>query len=79
MWERGCVKDWESLFQFLAQYQKSVVGVVRMFMRLLHEYPDKRIIWLAKYHPKARVRKKNIKRICKWMSLMCEKGGESDA
>lgn len=72
----NCVKDWKSLFLFVAQYEKTVAGVVRLFMRLLHECPNKRIIELAKHHAKARVRKKNIKRIYKWMILQCEKGGK---
>ena len=29
-------------------------------------YPNKRVLHLAKYHPKERVRKKNMRRVLKW-------------
>ena len=30
-------------------------------------YPNKRVLHLAKYHPKERVRKKNMRRVLKWI------------
>ena len=32
------------------------------------KYPDKRVVWLAFHHPKARVRKKNRNRIAKYIA-----------
>ena len=34
---------------------------------LLSVYPNKRVLHLAKYHPKERVRKKNMRRVLKWV------------
>lgn len=34
---------------------------------LLSVYPNKRVLHLAKYHPKERVRKKNMRRVLKWI------------
>ena len=34
---------------------------------VLHCYPDKKVLHLALYHPKERVRKKNIRRIMRWL------------
>lgn len=46
-------KTWEAL--------KKIMDAV------LHIYPNKRVLHLAKYHPKERVRKKNIHRIMRWI------------
>ena len=35
--------------------------------RVLIYYPNKKVLYLAVYHPKERVRKKNIHRIMRWM------------
>lgn len=35
--------------------------------RVLIYYPNKKVLYLAVYHPKERVRKKNIRRIMRWM------------
>ena len=45
---------------------KTIVDVV------LYHYPNRRVLHLALYHPKERVRKKNIHRIMRWV----EKGGQ---
>lgn len=34
---------------------------------ILNSYPNKRVLHLAKYHPKERVRKKNMRRVLKWI------------
>lgn len=34
---------------------------------VLHIYPNKRVLHLAMYHPKERVRKKNMHRIMRWV------------
>lgn len=41
------------------------------FEALIKSYPNKRVLHLAKYCPKERVRKKNMHRVLKWV----EKGG----
>lgn len=47
-----------------------VADCVRAFtdfaISLYKQYPNKRIVWLALYHPKAKVRKKNKSRIIKY-------------
>lgn len=40
--------------------------VIHTTENILKLYPDKRIVWLAIYHKKERVRKKNMRRIMKW-------------
>lgn len=40
----------------------------RLWNEALKSYPDKRVVWLAFYHPKARVRKKNRNRIAKYIA-----------
>ena len=43
------------------------VRAVTDFAILMYkQYPNKRIVWLALYHPKAKVRKKNKRRIIKY-------------
>lgn len=34
---------------------------------ILHCYPNKKVVHLATHHPKGRVRKKNIRRIMRWI------------
>lgn len=40
----------------------------RTWDEVLKSYPDKRVVWLAFHHPKARVRKKNRNRIAKYIA-----------
>ena len=35
--------------------------------KVLHCYPNKKVLHLALYHPKERVRKKNMRRIMRWI------------
>ena len=41
--------------------------ITRLWNEILKSYPDKRVVWLAFHHPKARVRKKNRNRIAKYI------------
>ena len=43
-----------------------VMAVTDFAISLYKQYPNKRIVWLALYHPKAKVRKKNKSRIIKY-------------
>ncbi len=35
-------------------------------VKALNHYPNRRVAWLALHHPKARIRKKNLRRIIRW-------------
>ena len=43
-------------------------AITQIWDEVLKSYPDKRVVWLAFYHPKARVRKKNRSRIAKYIA-----------
>ena len=43
-------------------------SITQTWEAILKSYPDKRIVWLAFYHPKAKVRKKNRERIAKYIA-----------
>ncbi len=43
-----------------------VRAVTDFAIAMYKRYPNKRILWLALYHPKAKVRKKNKSRIIKY-------------
>ena len=47
--------------------EHGVEVITQFWDEILKSYPDKRIVWLAFHHPKARVRKKNRNRIAKYM------------
>lgn len=49
--------------------------IVQEWKETLKLYPNKRVVHLALHHPKARVRKKNMNRIIKYMS---KNGGDDD-
>lgn len=51
--------------------RKAINDIHNHLTVVINSYPNKRIVYLALHHPKERVRKKNIKRILKWI----EKGG----
>lgn len=48
-------------------FSKAVSTVQAYTETLLSVYPNKRVLHLAKYHPKERVRKKNMRRVLKWI------------
>lgn len=41
--------------------------ITRLWDEVLKSYPDKRVVWLAFHHKKAKVRKKNRHRIAKYI------------
>lgn len=63
----------ESIGQSLAPIIARVVERVRMivdhYMSIINQYPNKRVLHLAKYG-KGRVRKKNINRIRRWVERL---------
>lgn len=53
---------------FDAKVFSEAVSTVQAYTEtLLSVYPNKRVLHLAKYHPKERVRKKNMRRVLKWV------------
>ena len=48
-------------------FSEAVSTVQAYTETLLSVYPNKRVLNLAKYHPKERVRKKNMRRVLKWV------------
>ena len=45
-----------------------VDSIAQIWEAILKSYPDKRVVWLAFNHPKARIRKKNRHRISKYIA-----------
>jgi hypothetical protein len=41
--------------------------VTELWRCIMESYPNKRVVHLALYHPKAKVRKKNVQRIMRWL------------
>lgn len=59
---------------------KSIIETVmptieRFCNAALNLYPDKRVIWLAIHHKQERVRKKNRRRIIKWIEKTAKRKG----
>lgn len=55
-----------------AERIKAALGPVvdfceRIFDEAIKEYPKRRVVWLAFHHKKARVRKKNYRRVLRWL------------
>ena len=48
-------------------FSEAVSTVQAYTETLLSVYPNKRVLHLAKHHPKERVRKKNMRRVLKWV------------
>ena len=42
--------------------------IKKMTDTILNRYPNKKVLYLALYHPKERVRKKNMRRIMQWIA-----------
>lgn len=77
---RGLIKALESVAMSCCELKRTIGALIHAVMRMLDEYPDKRVVRLALSHHKERVRKKNRNRIIKWMKLQYKrKGGKSDA
>lgn len=43
-------------------------GLTRLWDEILKSYPDRRVVWLAFHHKRAKVRKKNRKRIARYFA-----------
>ena len=52
-----------------------IYTINRTWDEILKSYPDKRVVWLAFHHPKARVRKKNRNRIAKFYEREMKRDG----
>lgn len=48
-------------------FSEAVSAVQAITETLILAYPNKRVVYLAQHHKKARIRKKNQNRILKWM------------
>lgn len=58
----------EKIAEILTPILDTVMQVLkRMCDCVSHLYPDKKVLHLAMHHPKERVRKKNIRRIKRWI------------
>lgn len=53
-----------NLISFCKELAKNIKALAEA---ILNSYPNKRVLHLAKYHPKERVRKKNMRRVLKWV------------
>ena len=58
--------------------QPALEEIIRLMDLVLGFYPDKRILWLALHHKKARIRKKNRNRILKWIERNGEIGNKTN-
>lgn len=56
--------------------QQTIQKINHLWRTIIECYPDKRVVHLAIHHKKSRVRKKNIKRIMKWINSTHAKGKE---
>lgn len=68
----------KELAEVIIKFGQNIVAIFTPFMEqatramLILSTDNKRILCLALYHPKARVRKKNINRILREMRRQCE-------
>ena len=46
---------------------EAIKNMTEIYEATINSYPNKRVLHLAKYHPKERVRKKNMRRVLKWI------------
>ena len=54
----------DAIAPLFAEAVKNMTGI---YEAAINSYPNKRVLHLAKYHPKERVRKKNMRRVLKWI------------
>ena len=59
--------------------QKCVDIINQVNEAIMNTYPNRRVVHLALYHPKERIRKKNRKRILKWVTKQLAKVGEENS
>ena len=65
----GLMEALASVAMSFDELKRTIGALIHAVMRMLDEYPDKRVVRLALSHPKERVRKKNIRRIVRWVCL----------
>lgn len=58
---------WEVVVPIIGNIIQTVFPVIKKAVDKFYCYPNKRVVNLALHHPKERVRKKNIKRIMRWI------------
>ena len=69
----------QSLVEVLKPIIDSTIETIKkMCDAVLHNYPNKRVLYLAMHHPKERVRKKNRNRIIKWIKLQYKREGKNE-
>ena len=56
----------------------AVEAIKKIYDAVLRVYPNKRVLHLAKHHPKERVRKKNIHRIMRWIDRRINNGNKTN-
>lgn len=59
----------ENISKQIREAMKAIAPAFSFSLRLaaaVQRYPNKRIAWLALHHPKAKIRKKNLRRIIRW-------------
>lgn len=61
----------EQIIPTIRKIIETVAPVLNTIIEALKTYPNKRIVYLAT-HGKERVRKKNLKRIMKWLERGCK-------
>jgi hypothetical protein len=58
----------QSIIEVLPIILNSVIETVKKILdAVLYVYPNKRVVYLAMHHPKERVRRKNMRRIMRWI------------
>lgn len=58
----------QSIIEVFSPVLNSVIEVIKKICdAVLHDYPNKRVVYLAMHHPKERVRRKNMRRIMQWI------------
>ena len=58
-----------SIMDAIVQMIQPCIDAINLLLdAILKSYPDKRVVWLAFHHPKAKVRKKSRNRIAKYIA-----------
>ena len=66
---------WKTMDALAPQIESMTKEFARLWDAVLKSYPDNRVVWLALHHKKERIRKKNRKRILKWIERNEKQGG----
>ena len=57
----------ELIYAIAPLFAEAVKNITGISEAAINSYPNKRVLHLAKHHPKERVRKKNMRRVLKWI------------